>query len=190
MSSSSSSSSRYEFINEIESLTLFLQIYAGKDLVGKDRSMLGRRTTSDPYVKVYLGGKCYGHNTKTIEKNLNPVWEGSNEAKFKILVTGDQARSILKSRKPLRLVIMDEDDLTEDDLMGVVDIPIPLSEADPQSGKYENTDKVWHKVSKGEKDPLPEDENDPIPHHYCHNAKGKLQVSLSFNYKTKKMVFG
>ena len=61
---SSSSSSRYEFINEIESLTLLIQIYAGKDLIAKDRSMLGRRTTSDPYVKVFLGGKCYyGHNT-------------------------------------------------------------------------------------------------------------------------------
>ena len=112
---------------------------------------------------------------KTIEKNLNPVWDGTNEAKFKILVTGDQARSILKSRKPLRLVIMDEDDITEDDLMGVIDIPIPLSEANHHTGKYENNDKVWYNVSTGEKEPLPEDESDPIPHHYCHNAKGKLQ---------------
>ena len=179
---------KYDFIKEIESLTLHVQVHRGEKLIGKDRTMFGRRSTSDPYVKVFLGGKCYGHNTKVIYKTLNPVWEGQEEAKFKILVTGDQARSILKSRKPLRLVIMDEDDITEDDLMGVVDVPIPLGEANHETGKYDRGQPKWYEVSKGEKEPFPEE--DEIPHHYCHNAKGKLEVSLNFSYKTKKMVFG
>jgi Ca2+-dependent lipid-binding protein len=162
-------------IEDVSSITIELKIIQGEDLIAKDRSMTGRRTTSDPYVKVYLGGKCYGHNTKVVLKDLNPVWNDS----FKILVAGKQLQEMLRHPYPLRLVIFDEDKtFTEDDLMGVVDVPLKVeSNANPK----------WKRVRPGEEE-KPEDET--VPHFWCHNAQGKLKIQMNLSMKTKQDIYG
>lgn len=78
--------------DDVASVTINLKIIEGKELVAKDRSLLGKRTTSDPFVEVFLGDKNYGHKTKVIKTTLDPKWNES----FKIFVTGDHARDIIR----------------------------------------------------------------------------------------------
>ena len=58
-----------------------LTIVAGRGLVAKDKTFFGKRTSSDPYVKVLyrtfqLGekGKTEFGRTPTISKTLDPTW--------------------------------------------------------------------------------------------------------------------
>jgi Ca2+-dependent lipid-binding protein len=163
-----------DIAEEVESVTLHLTIFEGQDLIAKDRSVLGRRTTSDPYVMIVLGGKVMG-TTKVLVKTLNPVW---NE-EFNLSCEGDEAREMLRQKHPFRLVIYDKDEFTEDDCMGVIDLPL-LLQAAGEEGRIQ-----WMPVEMGSK------EKDPgmKHHHYCRNAKGQLKVQLSMNYKTR-VVFG
>eukprot|EP00964_Phaeocystis_antarctica_P023310 scaffold13048_cov68-Phaeocystis_antarctica.AAC.2 len=45
---------------------------AGRDLVAKDRSLFGKKS-SDPYVVIMCGKRTLG-TTKVVDKSLNPVW--------------------------------------------------------------------------------------------------------------------
>lgn len=75
-------------------------IERGKDLAVKDLN-----GSSDPYVKVYYGND-EKHRSKTISKNLNPIW---NE-KFSIF-TDDL-------NIPLHFAVFDQDRLGRDEAMG------------------------------------------------------------------------
>ena len=158
---------------EVSSIQIQMQIIEGRDLIAKDRSLMGRRTTSDPYVKIFLGGKCYGHNTEVIEKNLNPKWD----AKFKILLMDDkQLKHVLNHDFPIRLVVWDKD-LAIDDCMGVVDIPVENIAMDEPK---------WFPLEKGEDVVFDEKEFKQ----YCHNAKGDIKLQYTIKIKTKENFFG
>ena len=135
-----------------------MQVISGRNLVAKDRSLFGRKkTSSDPYVRVCVGDQFYGR-TKTIHKNcLSPSW---NET-VKIEFGSDQARVFLMqhTQQPylLDLCLFDEDLLSTDDSMGVVQIPITYG--DSSSGTP-----TWVPVTIGS------------GKYHCANATGELQV--------------
>ncbi|CAM8954865.1 unnamed protein product [Rhodiola kirilowii] len=68
------------------------------------------RMTSDPYVVLSLGEQSL--RTKTIKKNLNPVWNQS------------LMLSIPEHIPPLKLVVYDKDTFSSDDYMGEAEIDI------------------------------------------------------------------
>ena len=58
----------------IQGLEVEISVIRGKDLVAKDSSgVFGKKKSSDPYVKIFFGGKNHG-KTKTIDKTLAPEW--------------------------------------------------------------------------------------------------------------------
>ena len=48
-------------------------VVAGRGLVAKDRSLLGKKS-SDPYVVISCGKRMLG-TTKVVDKSLSPVWD-------------------------------------------------------------------------------------------------------------------
>ena len=148
--------------------TITIQVVAGKNLVAKDRSLLLRKAkTSDPYVIVRYNHKVIGQ-TKTIYKNcVSPHWSYET---FRIFFNADQAQELIRlhktttSTKPppmIEFCIMDEDQSSAPDPMGVVHIPVPL-------GDVMRTE-AWYPVTKG----IP---NTP---EYCRNATGELHITVT-----------
>lgn len=158
--------------DDVASFSITLKILEGRELVAKDRNLLGRRTTSDPWVEVFLGDKNYGHRTEVVEKTCDPKWN----ATIKILLMDDHARSVLKHEHPFRLVIWDQD-LAIDDCMGVVDIDLINTKMDEPE---------WTPVEKGDPDVRAEGQRI----HYCKNAAGELLLQYTIKVKTKQEAFG
>jgi Ca2+-dependent lipid-binding protein len=132
----------------IESMTLRITVLQGSDLVAKDRNLLGKKTTSDPFVQVLVGsGRPYARvgQTKTIHKNLNPTWNETITAKIKY---------IEHSRSELRFQIYDEDKLSDPDSMGIVSLPLVWEDSNGTPKWYE------------------------IPKNSAKNAKGKIQIQV------------
>jgi hypothetical protein len=98
-------------------IKLKLTILQGTGLVAKDRNLLGRKTTSDPYVEVWANNEMIA-KTCTIWKTLDPTW---NET-FTLKLSGDAPKIALK--------IWDEDRMSEPDAMGTVTIEIPTKRGD------------------------------------------------------------
>ncbi|XP_060205097.1 calcium-dependent lipid-binding protein-like [Lycium barbarum] len=80
----------------------------------KNQEMIGK---SDPYVVVYIR-PLFKFKTKTIDNNLNPVWDETFE-----LIAED------KETQSLFLEVFDED-IGEDDRMGVTKLPLNELEAE------------------------------------------------------------
>lgn len=136
-------------------LVVGVEIIQGKDLVPKDRNLMGKKKSSDPYIKVF-GGKTPLGRTKTIQKSLNPVW---NE-KFELILGADDANYILKMSGGVQMEfrIFDEDKRTEDDPMGTVFVPLrPLEPS--------TTD--WYPVTKG---------SGPF---FCKDATGQIEIRIT-----------
>ena len=87
-------------------------VLAGRDLVAKDRSLFGKKS-SDPYVVISCGRRTLG-TTKVVDKNLSPMWDQT----FKINLDG-KAVARLESTE-LVFAIFDKDKLSGKDPMGVV----------------------------------------------------------------------
>lgn len=136
-------------------LVVEVEIIQGKDLVPKDRNLMGKKNSSDPYIKVF-GGKTPLGRTKTIQKSLNPVW---NE-KFELILGADDANYILKMTGGVQMEfrIFDEDKRSEDDPMGTV--LVPLRPLEPPTTE-------WYPVTKG---------TGPF---YCKNATGQIQIRIT-----------
>ena len=143
----------------VDKIHVEMEILAGDDLVAKDRNLMGRKTTSDPYVEVYpmnnpkpifKNGKSLQDykigKTETQKKTLNPKWT-KNKFVFDII-------------HPWRvtLKIYDEDLLSDPDLMGIVTIPIPVP-PNPTTTQLNDTTN-WYNIPKDS----------------AKNAKGRLQV--------------
>ncbi|KAJ1530562.1 hypothetical protein ONE63_005448 [Megalurothrips usitatus] len=79
---------------------LRVHLKRGKDLVARDKS-----GTSDPYVKFKVGGRLM-HKSKTISRDLNPVWDES----FTV--------AIEDPFQPIQLKVFDYDWGLQDDFMG------------------------------------------------------------------------
>jgi len=126
---------------EIGGINIEIDIIRGRNLVAKDKNLLTRRkTTSDPYVNVYCGGK-YAGKTKVVYKNLNPTWN----QKIKIKLGKDEATHLFSNfqsgghQPQFELHIFDFDEMSDDDSMGRVVGILPLS--DPPSTN-------WYPVEK------------------------------------------
>ena len=167
---------------EVSSIEIQLCIIEGRDLVAKDRSFFGKPTTSDPYVKVFLGGKCYGHNTPVIKKDLNPKWN----ATFKILLMDDhQIADIMLHRHPLRLVLWNKNRVFED-CMGVVDLPLDKNTNANNKERETMMEPEWFPVQQGEDEIF--DKKQLIQ--YCHNATGDVKLQYTVKFTTRKEVWG
>jgi tellurium resistance protein TerZ len=146
---------------DLAGLTLNVEVLQARDLIAKDRNLLGKRTTSDPYVKVQIKDQIIG-KTRVVSKSLNPVWN----QRFQFKLGADSAARLVqpehrRTEQPqvALLTIWDQDSVGEDDIMGTVVIVL-----DP----LENTTTKWYAVGKGSGTT------------FCHNAKGELQVKISF----------
>mmetsp|Transcript_53993 Transcript_53993/g.131097 ORF Transcript_53993/g.131097 Transcript_53993/m.131097 type:complete len:207 (+) Transcript_53993:141-761(+) len=123
--SSSSSSSGPKTIDPIDKMVVEIKVLQGQGLVAKDRNLLGKKTTSDPYVDIFLlsGSGAPGTRyqktkigtTKTIPKNLNPVWNYTNSVTIPYLGNAKCA---------LVFHIFDHDKFSEPDSMGIVKVPL------------------------------------------------------------------
>ena len=100
----------------------------------------GMKAKSDPYIEVRLcpkgpsqskANKVYVGKTPPVMKTLNPVWKNQ-----RFSVTLPKAQFTRHSM--FELTIMDYDEKNEDDLMGVVPIPIKLDNP--------GTTTKWHRV--------------------------------------------
>lgn len=141
---------------QLAGLTVNIEVVKGRDLIAKDRNMMGKRTTSDPYVKVHIGSQPLGI-TKVVKKNVSPVWNES----FQYVLGADSAAHLLQqSSLSATLTIFDHDGIGDDDAMGTVVVPL-----DPISG---SNSAQWYPVGKGSG-------ND-----YCKNAKGDIEVKVTF----------
>ncbi|KAG5579649.1 hypothetical protein H5410_050276 [Solanum commersonii] len=80
----------------------------------KNQEMIGK---SDPYVVVYIR-PLFKFKTKTIDNNLNPVWDET----FELIAEDKETQSLL-------LEVLDED-IGEDDRMGVTKLPLNELESD------------------------------------------------------------
>lgn len=129
-----------------------VSIKEGRNLVAKDRDLLGRRTTSDPYVELYFGSRLIG-KTAVIEKTLNPKWENETFDWIVGWATLDRKRSV-------ELRIWDKDFLSSDDPMGNVFIPLPDLPC-----RFEK----WFPVNVG------------VGNYRCLNASGEVLVAINIS---------
>ena len=111
-------------INEIdpsvigtEKILVEMTILKGRDLVAKDRNIVGKLTTSDPFVEVYIGNNLVG-KTRVIPRTLEPFW---NE-QFNMVLKRDHSLVILK--------IWDEDTIRIEP-MGQLKVQVPPPSVDP-----------------------------------------------------------
>ena len=91
-------------------------VMAGRNLVAKDRSLFGKKS-SDPFVVLSCRGKTLG-TTKVVKKNLSPEWNQP----FKLNIDGKAAAQM--DTAELVVAIFDEDKLSANDPMGEVRIPL------------------------------------------------------------------
>ena len=81
----------------IQGAEIVINVIKGRNLVAKDSSgLFGKKKSSDPYVKIFFGGKKFG-KTRTIDKTLNPEWNetyniklGNKETRINIFLIKQQ----------------------------------------------------------------------------------------------------
>lgn len=155
---------------------LHVKILQGRNLVAKDTNVFGRRTTSDPYVILMLGGKERLGKTDIVFKSLDPTWSqefstptagagnppsnNSNYFKRNIMAL------TLENHRRIECHIYDHDTMSADDPMGTVYVPIPTL----RDFKTVN----WYPAEKGEGE------------NHCDNATGELLVEVEV--RTKRMM--
>ena len=142
----------------VDGATITIEVIEGRNLVAKDRNLLGKKTSSDPYITLFHCNKKFG-TTKVIKKSLNPQWKERFSLK---LVQRDLVQSGTNNNEipPVMLVIWDHDVGTADDPMGTVLVPIDLVEAEPKQ--------LWLPVTKG-----------TAGKYFCHNATGEVSVRVT-----------
>jgi C2 domain len=111
-----------------EFVDLKLVVKKAKDLTPMDRNFLGIKSSSDPYIEVRLcphgpGGedkKIFLGKTETKPQTLNPEYNATFEKSLPL-------RHFDRNKAMIELTILDADDnKDDDDLMGVIQIPIPI----------------------------------------------------------------
>mmetsp|Transcript_28177 Transcript_28177/g.40815 ORF Transcript_28177/g.40815 Transcript_28177/m.40815 type:complete len:624 (+) Transcript_28177:142-2013(+) len=167
----------------LSSLNIKITILQGRNLVAKDRALfgIGKKNASDPYVRVFFGGKIHGRTqagrslridqtiergrTETQYKTLNPHWR---RGIVKISLNSQMANDLISGKDPslakIKLLIFDEDQVSEDDDMGTVVIPLRPLLGQPPEAK-------WYSVEKGKGE------------HHVKNATGELQVKVEVSGK-------
>ena len=140
-------------------VTIITKILEGKSMVPKDTNILGRLTTSDPYVIVLFGNESLG-KTRIIKKTLDPKW---NDELFQITVLKEQ----IHQHQYMELQVFDHDHFGSDDPMGTVYIRIPdlLEQQQRQRQPILQTTR-WYKVERGQ------------GQYFCKDATGSLRVEM------------
>ena len=144
----------------INGIEIDVTIAQAKGLFAKDSGgMFSKKKSSDPYAIIYWGGEQCGR-TKTISKNLSPVW---NET-FKIAASSKQIQQVLNGDPKyclIDIVIFDDDKLNKDDPLGAVSLSLNFMD-DPT-----NLPISWYTLSKG-KDP-----------YVAKDVSGEMEIQLS-----------
>lgn len=159
----------------VQGFNVEMTIVQGRDLIAKDRHFLTRqRTTSDPYIVAYLGMDQRLGQTRTCPKTLNPQWGSTfhfslpNKRHAQIPAhmstflgnktneTEGDLSEMIEACGMVLLKIYDQDEYTDDDMMGTLIVPIPVA---PRSGL---TSIRWYEV-----DTL-----------FVPNAVGQVEVTL------------
>ena len=126
----------------INGIEIDVTIVQARGIVGKDSGgLFSKKKSSDPYAIIYWGGEKCGR-TKTISKNLSPVW---NET-FKIKASSDHMQQLLHGDPKysvIDIVIFDDDKLNKDDALGTVSLPLNFND-DPT-----NLPSSWYTLGKG-----------------------------------------
>ncbi|GAX21563.1 hypothetical protein FisN_6Hh458 [Fistulifera solaris] len=141
------------------SATMLIHVLQGRNLVAMDKDLLGRPTTSDPFVKAFVfenhNWKCVG-TSDTVYKTINPVFQ---RGMFQVKLGCDQARALLRSGEKIELRLCDQDMLGNDEFMGCVQVPVVGSQS-----------ATWYRVMKRSR------------HHdlFSPGASGELLVSVDF----------
>jgi len=158
-----------------------MTIVQGRGLVAKDRHFLTRqRTTSDPFVEVFVGMDERLGRTKTCHKTLDPVWDSQFHFtvpnKRHVQVPADtstflQNQSTTSSEASIQacsmvlLKVYDHDEFTDHDIMGTLVVPIPVA---PRAGMIT---KRWYKI-----DNL-----------FVANAMGEIEIELNIQAVASKV---
>jgi stress response protein SCP2 len=151
---------------ELAGLTITLEILQGRNLVAKDRNLLGKRSTSDPYIQLHIEGKLIG-TTRVVPKTLNPVWN----SRFEFKLGADSAACLVQDeyrnevRSGATITIWDHDKIGQHDIMGTVLMPF-----DP----FQSETTKWYPVGKG------------VGKNLCKNASGEIQIKVT--YEGNKMM--
>jgi tellurium resistance protein TerZ len=142
-----------------EKIHVNVTILKGTGLAAKDRNLFGRKTTSDPYVEVWVDEGAAIHKTigktKTIPKTLSPEWD-NEEFQF-TCYPKNQGSSHATA---IVLKIWDQDLLSAPDAMGTIRIPVDTSSCEGHS--RDRTTTAWYEV----------------PPDSAKNASGRLQVRI------------
>ncbi|EJK45865.1 hypothetical protein THAOC_35499, partial [Thalassiosira oceanica] len=143
-------------------LRVILTVHSASGLVAKDRNMFGKKTSSDPYAKVYFGDKAVG-KTAVKKKTLEPVWEtrvkhtlGINDAE-RVRHAAPSASSA-GAVPSFVVALFDHDVASADDPMGQVTVPVSLNGIAAET----------FQVVPGR----------PKSRGHCKNAKGTIKISV------------
>jgi len=140
----------------IGGIIINLTIGEGRDLHATDCNCFTGKSSSDPYVKFCRAGKDLGR-TKTIKANVNPNWTEN----LKFFIGADEGNEIVHgggSLGHLEIQVYDEDLLTEDDCIGVANVPLSLD--------CEDNEFVWYNVGCGH------------GKFFCEDASGQIQCKV------------
>ena len=198
----------------IEAIDLEITVIQGQQLPAKDRSFfgLGKLTTSDPFVKVYL---CEGqHNannttttqqpqkiklgrTRTIYKTLHPYWNDT--------LRGSVRGTALKHHSAehpatLQFKVMDEDQLSRSDDMGTVTLNIPIAPRNLDVTEWYDiimntvVPDTKKKKKKQRDDTITatnnnnDNANNDTPMQYAHGQNGRLQIRLQTTIRRSEIL--
>lgn len=133
-------------ISSVMGYNVQMTIVRARNLIAKDRHFLTRqRTTSDPYVEVFLGIDQKIGKTKTIQKSCDPEWNATFVFDIDSRKVGKEAVA-----GALFLKLYDEDLLTDHDLLGTMVIPIRATEEEFVETKWYSVDNIFAPRATGE----------------------------------------
>lgn len=120
----------------VAGLEFDVTIISGRGLAAKDKKLFSK-DSSYPYVEVYFEKRLRGR-TKPKFKTLSPTW---NQTLNFNVGASDASRILHNNSSTISFRIYDYDEISDDDFMGVVNVPIPGA-GQPTTG--------WYRVETGD----------------------------------------
>jgi tellurium resistance protein TerZ len=145
---------------DLAGLTITIEVLQGRNLVAKDRNVMGKRSYSDPFAQLHIGGKWIGE-TSVIPKSLNPIWN----SRFEYKMGADAATNFIQAnhrnevQSDATLMIWDHDTIGKHSTMGTVMLSL-----DPLQSETTK----WYDVGQG------------VGKYFCKNATGEVQIKITY----------